>query len=282
MWPYSPDPVDRSHPLNQDRIAWWLGLPHHSGGRSLYDLTGRHPGALANSPAWSTGAGGFAGLTFNGSNSRVDVTTLSQVLFTDSPGFAISGWFRPTTLDGGWKTIIIKDGFGRQFFIGINGGFSCPTNGLSMFTNATGAGAVGTNALTANRWYWFFADHFSAVSGNRLAVWSAEGGWETVSPGSASPTNTAVDFDYGVNGVLMGAYTGPRLFFAGQIADLSIWGLGDWPANRVFAQFEQSRRGYRGPDSPLRWVTTRSYLLPRGGSFVPAFVPAFASGFGWG
>ena len=66
---WTPDPVDRSHPLNQGLTGWWKGVQPLDGGKYLYDLHSSNvgtAGALVGAATWSSRPGQPAvSLNFN-------------------------------------------------------------------------------------------------------------------------------------------------------------------------------------------------------------------------
>lgn len=220
-----PPRLQRGHSLARGLIGAWEFT--EGSGPGLYDAVNGHTGTLVNIPAWAGGRAGSS-LKFNGSSQYVNLDTLSSTIFTDVPGFSISGWAYPTLIDGTWRTIIVKQNIGgstyRQFFVGLNGGYSCPTNGLSFFTNTGGDGAVGTAPITTNKWYFFVAVHSGPVSGNQMYVWQEQMPL-TVTSGTAFPASTQIDADDGTNPVSIGTYdrSDTSRYWGGLIDDIRIW-----------------------------------------------------------
>lgn len=58
--------VNRSHPLNIGRLAWWMGVPGRMGGTTLVDLMDRYPARVQGTARWSN-ARPFAGPSLDGS-----------------------------------------------------------------------------------------------------------------------------------------------------------------------------------------------------------------------
>jgi len=66
------DPVNRKHPLNQGRLAWWLGVRGLSGGPALYDIMGRYPATLAAGCDYATSAqNGYPEIVSSGATNGV-------------------------------------------------------------------------------------------------------------------------------------------------------------------------------------------------------------------
>lgn len=95
------DPVDRSHPLNRGRVAWWLVVPGLEGGRRWFDLMGLNHGALTNltTPAsgWrgTTRPGGWGHILFDGVDDIVTAPALSP------PTFTLAAWGFKTAAGNG-------------------------------------------------------------------------------------------------------------------------------------------------------------------------------------
>jgi hypothetical protein len=91
------DPVDRSHPLNVGRVAWFLSLPHLAGGRRWYDVLGRHTGTFgtdgSNFPAWgaTNRLGGTHDLRFDGLNYATPADLSGRF---GGPGATLACWIK--------------------------------------------------------------------------------------------------------------------------------------------------------------------------------------------
>lgn len=273
------NPINWQHPLNRGLVGWWMAPPGWSGGSRIHDLTGRANGTLTNMDPATDWVGTEYGpaLDFDNTDDHVVADSgISSVTLDDSVGFWVSGAFYANTVNSTWKSVVGKMANGasgnRQFWVGLNGNFSTPVNGLCMFTNGAGNGCVGTAALTAGRLYWFCAIHFSATSGNELRVWSRENGWITASAGSVGPTTTGVDADSGVNQVRICKHdnTFPRPL-GGRLLYLQMGLGGQAMRNNYTALHNQWQRGFA---DQLRWLRGRSmvgYTAPAGGVSVPKF-----------
>lgn len=229
-------------------------------GLTLWGVGSRgHNGTLTNmDPAtdWVR-TGGILSLEFDNTDDFIEVSGLPKIVLTDAVGWTICGWFRPDTINSAWHAVMSKiSGSNRQLFIGINGGYSCPTNGLTLFTNEAGNGAVGTAALTAGRTYFFCATHAGTGAGaNKLAVWSQEAGWVDGAAGTAGPTATAMDADAGTNPVRIARYTNSSVFpLGGAVYDLTMF----VPARHGIAGLMQSL----GPGGWARRNTPTWYVPP--------------------
>jgi len=89
------DPVNRSHPLNAGRVAWWLIVPGLDGGKTWYDLMGLYHGALTNmdsASGWrkSSRQGAFGDMQFDGSNDVVTVTNRAPLQLSGNLSIAVT------------------------------------------------------------------------------------------------------------------------------------------------------------------------------------------------
>lgn len=243
-------PVNWQHPLNKDLAFWYRGISGKFSSLSSFSLTNRCNGTLTSGASWT---GPFApsksvSMSFDNTDDYVEVADLPRGILTDSPGFAMSGWICPQTIDSSWHTVLTKydAASNRQIFLAVNGGYSATTNGLTLFTNSLGNGAVGTAALTAGRWYFFLASHYgTGAGGNALWIYSRESGWETATPGGAAPSSTGIDTDSGGNPVRLSRYTdGSPLAFSGYMADTRFYTSARHDFSYAQAELYESLRGY--------------------------------------
>lgn len=202
-------------------------------GSKLIDYSGRkNHGILVNmDPAtdWVRTSKGWV-LDFDNTTPYIEISKLPQMVLTDTTGWTICGWFRPYMIDSTWHSVISKvnsNNTNRQIYIGINGGYSTTTNGLSLFTNSNGDGAVGTSVLTAGRLYFFCATHLGTGAGaNRLSVWSQESGWMEGTSG-VNPTLTQMDSDNGTNPLRIGRFDYTILPLGGYVSEINMYVPGD-------------------------------------------------------
>lgn len=282
-------PINWEHPLNKYLFAEYSGLinPGWFGGASVQDVTRRRARGIytadSNTPLWIGAApDGQPWMKFVGSSDVVASTNyvdlssgISSVAVTDTPGFSICGFIRPTTVDNQWHSVTIKNGSGnRQWFIGQNGGFSGTTGGLSFFTNSGGNGEYGTtNALTANRTYFFVVSHLgSGAGGNKMYVWSREDGWLPTQSGSSSPDSTGIDADAGTNPVYLSRYdSSTDRAWPGYIGGMRFFGKGG------FSQLDVQRLLYEslaGNPNRFNWLSRRfQYDMGPSASPPPPSIP---------
>src|SRR4051812_9903006 len=89
------DLIERSHPLNRGRVAWWLAIPHLSGSTLWYDPVGRNPAALldlSTSNGWRSTSrpGGFGEVSFANTLGALSADTLRHGIGTGD--FTIAAW----------------------------------------------------------------------------------------------------------------------------------------------------------------------------------------------
>jgi hypothetical protein len=161
------DLINKNASLNNNKVAWWLGLPQTSGGQYFYDLFELSNGTLTSIAAgfgWKSFGrpGGFMGIRLSGNGDHVSVSdsTKFQIGTND---FTVSGWFYLDTLTNvnanGYQVIFSRyeSGNAKGFWIGVN------TSGAVIFhASLSGASnssfASGSAVIAANAWY-----HFTAI-----------------------------------------------------------------------------------------------------------------------
>lgn len=90
------NPINWNHPLNKGTVAWWLNVPHWSGGTVWRDLGNRIHGTLTSmDPAtdWAKGSriGGWGELDFDATNDYIDVGGTDEMYFGNDD-YCLSGW----------------------------------------------------------------------------------------------------------------------------------------------------------------------------------------------
>jgi len=250
-------PVEWGHPLNRGRVAWWLGLPQagFSGSALIRDITrpgyGGSHGVMAGGLSQFPSERGYYGLRTNGTGRATGTTAL-----TAATDLSLAIWIYQASPQ---TTIKVAIGFGSAVWLGssVTAGkwnFSC--DGFTLLDTATGHTA-GWHRITGTRtggMAYLYVDGMLATSGARTA-------------GSASGAFSLGDF------------TASGYVWPGDISDPSVWNR-CLSAAEVAYDHDLSRRGYRTPDSPLRWITGRTYFAPL--SATPSvFSPAFGPGWGF-
>src|SRR5574343_718811 len=246
------------HPLNAGLAAWWLGLPHNSGGSTLFDLCGKYHGTLTNSPSWDgpTLGGSYPktlALTQTG-NSRIATSAVSA-----TGVFTLSSWVRLTAYNTGTGLYNAHLWFGTS---GSNYG------GLALGPTAANLQAFGSGA--------------GEPSGATIATWPGLSQWVHL-----TWTRNASNWAVYLNGVSAGSLTSGT--WGGANAQLQIGGRADasqsidgsvWDikfldgvsrdAASVWNLYNQSLRGH--PDTLNRYSWRVSVLggYVAGGSFADA------------
>jgi hypothetical protein len=254
---YLPDPVDRSHPLNRGRVAWWLALPGLDGGRQWFDLVGQSHGTLTNGPTWggTTRPGGWGGLQLDGVDDCVDAGKPAAIVAANT--LTVAAWVRPAgTGRGDWVTQW-GDTPDRKFDLlqGVTAGafqFFVGDPSSNLFNSGPS-----TTAIVAGTWY-----HVVGVSDGATVRLYVNGRLESSAAGPATllATSTA--------NVRVGACgTGALLAAAGGVDDVGIWSR-PLSAAEVWTLHDSSRRGYPGPLNRL--APSLLALVASGGSGATA------------
>jgi hypothetical protein len=161
------DLIVKNATLNQNKIAWWLSVPHTSGGKFFYDLFELSNATLTNTGegyGWraSSREGGFSSIYLSGNTDYLSVEDSTKFQF-DTTDFTITGWFNLNTLNNananGQQVIISRyeSANSKGFYVSVN------TSGSIIFTaSLSGASnssfASSTGVISTNTWY-----HFTAV-----------------------------------------------------------------------------------------------------------------------
>lgn len=213
--------------LNQNKIAWWLGLPNTSGGKYFYDLFELNNGTLTNVPSsygWASSSRpcSFANIKLSGNGDYVSISDSSIFKFGTS-NFSISGWFNLETLNNtnsnGRQTVISRyeSASSRGFSIDVD------TNGSIIFkiqeSAVSGSEFSSSSSLIAiNTWY-----HFVAVRQGINSYLYVNG--KLVSSGTSA---IVLDISSGTQDVLIGEMvtnSSTHQYFQGSIDDISIYNI---------------------------------------------------------
>lgn len=228
--------VDRHHPLNRGRAAWWLAVPGLDGGRRLYDVIGLNHGTLDGSASWRAAIRPEGVGRLNITSGRVRIPHAAP-LDIAAAGFTLAV---TATRDGNLNTynttLVSKsnspgspywsyvmrghDSVAEQAAMGITYG----TTNTILYTPALDLGRPYRLAMTCDG---------AAVRGY---VDGAEIGSASV---SGSPYNGTGELQVGDDAVY-----GPR-YWPGTAADVSIWSRA-LSAAEVRAEYDLSRLGYPG------------------------------------
>ena len=224
-WKYD-NLINFQAPLNEFKIAWWLGLPATSGGKYLYDLFERNVGTLtsisSSSYGWQpiTRPGGTVGIKLDGNGQYITIADNTIFKFGTS-SFTISGWFYLDTLNNtnsnGRQTVISRyeSAGSKGWSIDIN------TSGQLIFRVQESAViysdfASDTNAIAVNTWYHFMAtrtgiNSFLYINGSQA---------------SSGTSVSILDVSSGSADILLGEMItngGTHQYLQGYIDDISIF-----------------------------------------------------------
>jgi hypothetical protein len=224
-WKYD-NLINFQAPLNEFKIAWWLGLPATSGGKYLYDLFERNVGTLtsisSSSYGWQpiTRPGGTVGIKLDGNGQYITIADNTIFKFGTS-SFTISGWFYLDTLNNtnsnGRQTVISRyeSAGSKGWSIDIN------TSGQLIFRVQESAViysdfASDTNAIAVNTWYHFMAtrtgiNSFLYINGSQA---------------SSGTSVSILDVSSGSADILLGEMVtngGTHQYLQGYIDDISIF-----------------------------------------------------------
>lgn len=260
--------VDLSHPLNRDRLAWWYTDGIGSGGQ-LRDLCGKYHGTLVNGPTWVPTGRGDSGLTTVSTSSQY--ATLGATLSAAISGVGTVAVSVRSRRVG--NQVAISAGYPGSgqipFQISLGSSPSAAYDGFSWFNAGVGwkkSGISSTTYQNDNLWHRFVgvqtADTTQLYIDGRL---------------DSAAANIATLRGSGTGVATLGAYLNDNLYWTGNLSDASISRI-PWSPADVALDYELSLRGYRTPDSPLRWIRGTAYSLPTVTQSV--YVPAFAPGFG--
>jgi len=239
------DLIVKNATLNQNKIAWWLSVPHTSGGKFFYDLFELSNATLTNTGegyGWraSSRQGGFSSIYLSGNTDYLSVEDSTKFQF-DTSDFTITGWFNLNTLNNananGQQVIISRyePANSKGFYVSVN------TSGSIIFTaSLSGASnssfASSTGVISANTWYHFTAvrsgiDYFLYVNGKLEASGTSASLWSLSSTAQNVLLGDMVD------------NSSNHYYLSGMFDDISIYNIA---LTSHYAQrtYEESRLGY--------------------------------------
>ena len=239
------DLIVKNATLNQNKIAWWLSVPHTSGGKFFYDLFELSNATLTNTGegyGWraSSRQGGFSSIYLSGNTDYLSVEDSTKFQF-DTSNFTITGWFNLNTLNNananGQQVIISRyePANSKGFYVSVN------TSGSIIFTaSLSGASnssfASSTGVISANTWYHFTAvrsgiDYFLYVNGKLEASGTSASLWSLSSTAQNVLLGDMVD------------NSSNHYYLSGMFDDISIYNIA---LTSHYAQrtYEESRLGY--------------------------------------
>ena len=200
--------------VSADMVAHWTF--DEGAGLTAYDSTGDNDGTICGA-TWTDGKDGGA-LSFNGTDSYVDVPDDPSLRFDQSDSFSIAYWAKPTT-DGGCYLISKMRASGQGIF-GYSGGYYAPNGEFGFVVEKSGKNYAGvqtqTDAAPAGSWY-----HVAAVYDNRDMKIYLNGQLEGTGTFTYD-TDSTVPTEYLCIGAR--AYDGKRdLYFKGLVDDVRIY-----------------------------------------------------------
>jgi len=243
------NPLNRRHPLNLGRVAWWYS-PNESGwwgGDRWYDLCRRFDGAFADGAgvdtAWTQSPNGpptpFFGGTGGGDGVNFNCGGATGLSFTDN--FTVGIQFRPATVapidinglagligkyqDAGDQTWYLRQHDDEVQF----GGSSQLVSGAILSTSTTSRVVVSMRSGTATIYHQGVAVASGAVS---------------ISADTSAVVRIGVDF-----------FSSPR-FFIGWIEEAFIIDR-PWTAGQVKLDRELSLKQYQVDRGPLNFINSR-------------------------
>lgn len=230
------DPVNRHHPLNHGRVAWWLTLSEVAGGTIWYDLLGLYHGTLighttVGTTGWrgTTRPGGRGELLGDGTATRTEVPGAAAL---DIETFTIACWFRTTSaspmiLLEKWDLTTARYPYSLRLSTGVLS--------LLIYDGSLNPSVGGGPALNDGVW------HHGAATRSKSGAMLLYIDGVRVASSSDTAADTTNDNRLGI-GDRAGTVTIP---FAGSIDDVSIWSR-ILPDAVVAELYRLSRVGYPG------------------------------------
>ena len=241
----SSDPVNRGHPLNRGRLAWWLSVPWLYGGPNWFDLIGQDQGSFVGAAAWrpTSRPGGLGQINFDGSTAGVLVGNVAPINQASS-AITVAGWIFPATTvtnsppiakkDGSYMLRLASTGKDAQFILFIGGASTTLTTSGNKITVGAWNRVVGT------------------YNGSQLLIYI--NGISAVSlsyTGSVSVATNPLGLGYG---------PGKSEYLNGSLDDVSIWNRA-LSASEVRADFDLSSRGYPPGSGVLNYIDEEFAML---------------------
>ena len=233
--------IEADYPLNSGSVAWWLAIPHWTGGNSWRDLVGNNHGNLTGMTAttgWrgTTRPGGWAEVKFGGAQRVLTPSPVSHKIGTGD--FTIAAWVNLASTAAGYTNAIFSVG---TYAPSLYGALTGSEFGLFLATDCP-SGKV----LVANRW-------------THLVVSRKSGSVASYADGRRTPTTTTNNGSIADAAVTIGADSagGGSPMNAGA-DDIRLWSRA-FTDTEVGELFEASSSGYR---RGLRQVSSRITFAP--------------------
>ena len=248
------NPLNRKWRLADGLVSRWIALPHNSGGSKWYDIAGVNHGTLTNGPVWSTAThqGGFAGLSFDGSNDYVLLTNNLGL----SSAMTVAMWVKINSQAS--TQSLISDGPSGEIQIDIG-----RTSGrISLvWQNNVPVTSSGSTTLSNGVWY-----HIAVTRFYNGANWSVSiyinGQLDTSTTTSSNPSASSTNYVLGCRGDALGISS-----FGGVLDDVGAWNRA-LTATEVTALYQDTFSGYR---QSLNWRKSRpavASVASSGATFV--------------
>jgi hypothetical protein len=260
------NPVERAHPLNVGRVAWWLCLPGFMGGAKFRDLmsnpsyeVGNH-GTLTNmvqggASGWrgTNRPGGMGVLAFDGTDDYVRIPSSASIKPTTA--ISLCGWFLVSAFVNSQKILALD--------YRANGTWSPPYVAYSLNTDEGGnrkasfpiviSGSLreisGSTTLTIGTWY-HVAGVYDGVTMKVYVNGRLDG---TLSQTGTIDYGTSLDLTIGRDSAYQ---AGATESMNGSLDDLSIWNRPLSPTE-VASLYNLSLRAYPGV---LRRIGTTTFF----------------------
>ncbi len=223
---------NRSHPLNQGKVAWWICQPDTIGGLILRDIMGNYPATLTG---YTSGQGYVAqyrrggGAALRGSTSagyaNVGTSGISPIFPTTATNFTVGGWVKANSWNGNYSNLLFRgNNAGGQFGI-----LFAPSG---QWITQTGNLSVNGNTLSTGVWYWVAY----SCAGTALTLYQ-DG--KQVTTGTGTPDSSVLRWQ-------IGADTQYSRYLDGWYDDIFVYNR-TLSASQIAALYHQSLLGH--PDT---------------------------------
>lgn len=269
MWMLDPsNAVERDHPLVSGAAVWLHGVTGGVG-RKMNIIGDRFHANLINAASWVGSPVGHS-LTLNSASSQYA---------------SFVGAIGPTMWSGATFQAVVRtrsslSGFQNPFLGGNSLGLAisgAPSRDAAYFWNGAGEDYNFATGFTYTIGQWMY--HAAVIRPDRATVYLGnidtgrfQSATRVATHNSQSGGNSTTWF-IGSDRTVGGRYLN------GEITDCKISPNVFLADDQVYETFSQVRRGYRTPDSPLRWIMGTSYFTPMGGGPSPmagTYLPGFA------
>jgi hypothetical protein len=225
---------NRGHPLNVGKLAWWLVLPHTSGGAKFVDILGKYHATLTN---LNTSASGWRGATRQGGRGHLlldgtdDYLTVpgSQVPFRLAGALTVAFWLRTTS-----GSVYVLSSASNQAGWMVSIGIFTVANKIHLWSGSAAVNGL-TNVNDGN-WHRILISH-PAGGPTRIYL---DGNNDT------SGAGTQADMGAPTGDIFLGQRGNASGFLAGSLDDVAIWSGRALSAAEAAEENALARRGYPG------------------------------------